>query len=110
MNIASTSLGNSLAGVQGTLGSAASALGNAAKSGVASETGGFSSALTSAMDQVNHLQNTAEQKVSGLIAGNGEDIHSATLAVERASLAFDLMLQVRNKVVNAYQEISRLQF
>jgi flagellar hook-basal body complex protein FliE len=70
----------------------------------------FSDVLSSAMQQVNSLQNTAEQKVTSLISGNGEDVHAATLAVERASLAFDLMLQVRNKVVNAYQEISRLQF
>ncbi len=66
--------------------------------------------LSSAMQQVNNLQATAEQKVTGLLAGNGQDVHAATLAVERASLAFDLMLQVRNKVVSAYQEISKLQF
>jgi flagellar hook-basal body complex protein FliE len=44
------------------------------------------------------------------LTGKGEDVHAATLAVEQASLAFDLMLQVRNKVVGAYQEISKLQF
>lgn len=71
---------------------------------------GFASALGSAVQQVNNLQEAAEQKVTGLLAGNGQDIHAAALSVERASLAFDLMLQVRNKVVNAYQEISRLQF
>jgi flagellar hook-basal body complex protein FliE len=62
------------------------------------------------MEQVNGLQAVAEEKVSGLIGGQGQDIHAAALAVEQASLAFDLMLQVRNKVVGAYQEISRLQF
>jgi flagellar hook-basal body complex protein FliE len=71
---------------------------------------GFTHALASAIQQVNDLQSTAEQKVTGLLSGDGQDIHSATLSVERASLAFDLMLQVRNKVVSAYQEISRLQF
>ena len=65
---------------------------------------------TSAMQQVDDLQATAEQKVTGLLAGNGQDVHAAALSVERASLAFDLMLQVRNKVVSAYQEISKLQF
>jgi flagellar hook-basal body complex protein FliE len=59
---------------------------------------------------VNNLQSAAEQKVTGLLTGNGQDVHAATLSVEKASLAFDLMLQVRNKVVSAYQEISRLQF
>jgi flagellar hook-basal body complex protein FliE len=71
---------------------------------------GFSKVLSSAMEQVNGLQSAAEAKVAGLIAGDGEDVHATAVAVERASLAFDLMLQVRNKVVSAYQEISRLQF
>jgi len=62
------------------------------------------------MQQVNDLQTAAEQKVTDLLAGNGTDVHAATTSVERASLAFDLMLQMRNKVVNAYQEISKLQF
>ena len=72
--------------------------------------GDFAGVLGSAIQQGNALQNNAEQKVAGLLAGDGQDVHSATLSVERASLAFDLMLQVRNKVVSAYQEISKLQF
>jgi flagellar hook-basal body complex protein FliE len=72
--------------------------------------GGFAGTLSSAIQQVNNLQSVAEQKVTSLLAGNGQDVHAATLSVERASLAFDLMLQVRNKVVSAYQEISKLQF
>lgn len=71
---------------------------------------GFTELLTSAVNQVNNLQTAAEQKVTNLISGKGEDIHAAALSVEKASLGFDLMLQVRNKVVSAYQEISRLQF
>lgn len=98
MGITPTSLGN---------------LANAASSALAPATsadGSFAGTLSSAIQQVNNLQTTAEQKVTNLLAGSGEDIHAATLSVERASLAFDLMLQVRNKVVSAYQEISRLQF
>lgn len=72
--------------------------------------GSFADTLSAAVQQVNNLQAGAEQKVTNLLAGNGEDVHAATLSVERASLAFDLMLQVRNKMVSAYQEISRLQF
>ncbi len=72
--------------------------------------GGFAQTLASAVERVNDLQTTADQKVTSLLTGNGEDVHTATLAVEQASLAFDLMLQVRNKVVGAYQEISKLQF
>jgi flagellar hook-basal body complex protein FliE len=56
------------------------------------------------------MEGQAQQQVTGLLSGNGQDVHSATLAVEQANLSFELMLQVRNKVVSAYQEISRLQF
>lgn len=72
--------------------------------------GDFAGTLGSAMEKVDDLQAAADQKVTDLLAGNGPDVHAAALSVERASLAFDLMLQVRNKVVGAYQEISRLQF
>jgi flagellar hook-basal body complex protein FliE len=91
------------------LGSMASAATNAFVPTATAESS-FANTLSTAMQQVNNLQTTAEQKVTNLLTGNGEDIHAATLSVERASLAFDLMLQVRNKVVSAYQEISRLQF
>jgi flagellar hook-basal body complex protein FliE len=83
--------------------------GNTAVSGGAAA-GDFAGTLGSAIAKVNELQSSAEQKVSGLLAGDGQDIHTAALSVERASLGFDLMLQVRNKVVGAYQEISKLQF
>ena len=86
---------------------------NAASGALAPATpagGGFASTLGAAIQQVNTLQSTAEQNVTGLLAGSGQDIHTATMSVERASLAFDLLLQVRNKVVSAYQEVSRLQF
>ena len=99
MGITPTSLSGSFAGVV-----------SAALTPTSAADGGFAGSLSSAIQQVNDLQTTAEQKVTGLLAGNGLDVHAATLSVERASLAFDLMLQVRNKVVSAYQEISRLQF
>jgi flagellar hook-basal body complex protein FliE len=92
-----------------SLGSAAAAA-STALSGSAPPSAGFAKTLSAAIDQVNDLQTAAEQKVTNLLAGSGADVHAATLSVERASLAFDLMLQVRNKVVSAYQEISRLQF
>jgi len=70
----------------------------------------FLDTLRSAMDQVDQLQGTAEQKVGGLLNGNGMDVHGAMIAVEQADLSFQLMMQVRNKIVQAYQEISRMQF
>ena len=55
-------------------------------------------------------QGEAQGQVTELLNGNGADLHRAMIAVEKADLSFQLMMQVRNKIVAAYQEISRLQF
>lgn len=70
----------------------------------------FVDTLRSAMEQVDQLQGTAEQKVSAMLNGTGMDVHGAMIAVEQADLSFQLIMQVRNKIVQAYQEISRMQF
>jgi flagellar hook-basal body complex protein FliE len=71
---------------------------------------GFRNVLHSAIDDIQQLEGQAETKVAGVIAGNGADVHSALIAVEKADLSFQLMMQVRNKIVSAYEEISRMQF
>jgi len=71
---------------------------------------GFRDILHSAIDDIQQLEGQAETKVAGVIDGNGADVHSAMIAVEKADLSFQLMMQVRNKIVSAYQEISRMQF
>ena len=71
---------------------------------------GFRDVLHSAIDDIQQLEGEAETKVAGVIQGNGADVHSAMIAVERADLSFQLMMQVRNKIVSAYEEISRMQF
>ncbi len=73
-------------------------------------TKGFSGMLQDAIVEVENAQAGADQRVQAMIAGDGEDLHSAMLAIEKASLSFELMMQVRNKVISAYQEISRMQF
>jgi flagellar hook-basal body complex protein FliE len=75
-----------------------------------SSEGGFADTLRDAMDEIGEAQAHADVKVSSVLAGNGGDVHSALIAVEKADLSFQLMLQVRNKIVSAYQEISRMQF
>jgi flagellar hook-basal body complex protein FliE len=70
----------------------------------------FSGVLQDALQDVERVQVDADQRVRGMLDGDGEDLHSTMLAVEKASLSFELMMQMRNKVVNAYQEIARLQF
>jgi flagellar hook-basal body complex protein FliE len=71
---------------------------------------GFRDVLHSAIDDMQQLGAQAESKVAGVLTGNGADVHTALIAVEKADLSFQLMMQVRNKIVAAYEEISRLQF
>jgi len=71
---------------------------------------GFTETLRGAMEQVQGLQGEADTDTAALLQGNGMDVHSAMIAVEKADLSFQLMMQVRNKIVAAYQEISRMQF
>jgi len=70
----------------------------------------FMNTLRSAMDQVGQLQGEADGKVAQLLSGNGQDVHSAMIAVEKANLAFEMMVQVRNKIVQAYQQVSGIPF
>jgi flagellar hook-basal body complex protein FliE len=72
--------------------------------------GGFADTLRGAMDEMGDLGSQAQTKVASVLEGNGADVHSALIAVEKADLSFQLMMQVRNKIVSAYQEISRMQF
>lgn len=70
----------------------------------------FSDLLTDAVGQVNSLQDQADQAVRGLMSGTGVDVHQATIATEKASMAFELALAVRNKAVQAYQQVMGMQF
>jgi flagellar hook-basal body complex protein FliE len=72
--------------------------------------GDFMKSLQDAMGQVSQLQGEADARVGQLLTGNNQDVHSAMIAVEKASLAFDMMVQVRNKIVQAYQQVSGMQF
>jgi flagellar hook-basal body complex protein FliE len=89
---------------------AADAVRNASTSTAGRESDSFSKTLHGALGEVDKMQVDAQDKVTNLLNGTGQDVHSAMIAVQQASLSFDLMMQVRNKVVNAYTEISRLQF
>lgn len=80
-----------------------------AVSSVASGASGFGSVLESAIQSVESTQNASSQAVEQFLSGEGGELHSTILAVQRASLSFDLFLQVRNKVVSAYQEVMRMQ-
>ena len=70
----------------------------------------FGEQLEGAVSGIDGAQQDAEYKVNSMLAGGGTDVHDAMIAVQKADLSFQLMLQVRNKVVQAYQEIERMQF
>ncbi len=74
----------------------------------AGEAGDFKKALTDAVSRVEEYRQNAEGAVEDLLAGRREDIHNVALATQRSELAFELFLQTRNKVVQAYQEIMRM--
>ena len=69
----------------------------------------FAEIFDSALKSVESLNQNATVSVERFLAGEGEELHTTILATERAELAFDMLMQVRNKVVSAYQEIMRMQ-
>ena len=70
----------------------------------------FSDLLTDAVGQVDQLENQAHAAVTGLMTGSGVDVHQAMIAAQKASMAFELALSVRNKAVQAYQQVIGMQF
>ena len=86
-------------------------LGPAPMAGPEPEGGGkFLDTLQQSIDGVESAQGDAATQVAELLSGKGADVHSAMIAVEKADLSFQLMMQVRNKIVQAYQQISNMQF
>ena len=71
--------------------------------------GGFQSVLEGLVGGVEKSQAQAQQTVNSFLTGGNEELHSVALAAQRSSLEFDLFMQVRNKVLSAYQEVMRMQ-
>lgn len=69
----------------------------------------FGEFLRDALNNVNNLQNEAKQASLNLAAGKIQDVAEVTIASEKAAVALQLTMQVRNKVVEAYQEVMRMQ-
>lgn len=65
----------------------------------------FSQVLMENLKQVNELQGDATRAIEDLQAGRSEDVEGVILATQKADLAFKMLQQVRNKVVQAYSEI-----
>jgi flagellar hook-basal body complex protein FliE len=71
--------------------------------------GGFRDALATAIQSVEGYGREASSSAQSFLAGEEQDLHTTILATQKAELALEMFLQVRNKVVNAYQEIMRMQ-
>jgi len=69
----------------------------------------FGEQLSQAVEHINGLQQNASNLVEQVATGQIENVHQAMIAMEQASLSFNFGLQVRNKVLDAYQEIMRTQ-
>ena len=74
-----------------------------------SDSGAFSDILQKTIGTVQSLQNNAASAAQKFMTGESEDVHTVALAGQQAELAFELGLQVRNKVVSAYQEVMKMQ-
>lgn len=84
----------------GNTGSTASLNGSDGKS--------FGESLAESIEKVNNLQLEADRSIEDLATGKSQSIHETMLALGKADIAFRLTMQVRNKVVDAYQEIMRM--
>jgi flagellar hook-basal body complex protein FliE len=71
--------------------------------------GSFSSMLQNAIGSVEQSQNTAHQAAQNFIGGESDEVHTTALAAQRAELEFEMFLQVRNKMVQAYTEVMHMQ-
>ncbi len=69
----------------------------------------FGQMLAGSIAEVNNLQVEANTAIEKLVSGRSQNLHETMLAVEKAEIAFRTMNQVRQKVIDAYQEVMRMQ-
>lgn len=79
-----------------------------AQAAQANPTVGFSNFLEEMVAKVNENQAAADKSIQAMATGEGKGLHEVMIAVEKASISFQLLTQVRNKAVEAYQEIMRM--
>ena len=70
---------------------------------------GFAEAFKNAVEQVNEAQKGADQAIQKVATGESHNLHETMIALEKADISLRTMVQVRNKVIDAYQEIMRMQ-
>jgi flagellar hook-basal body complex protein FliE len=82
---------------------------SAGKAGASDKSGGFADVLQKSLGEVNEMQQKADAAITALATGEKVSLHETMIAMEQADVSFRLMMQVRNKIVEAYQEILRMQ-
>ena len=71
--------------------------------------GSFADMLKESVEKVNTLQSEADVAINDLALGNSKDVAQTMIMVEKADISFRLMMQVRNKILQAYEEVMRTQ-
>ncbi len=79
-----------------------------AGAGDASQGASFKEQLIKQINDVNQLQQDAKEAVEDLATGRRDDVESVIIATQKADTAFRMLLQVRNKVMNAYDEVKQI--
>jgi flagellar hook-basal body complex protein FliE len=69
----------------------------------------FKTILLNSLDQVNQLQTEADRSVERLLTGETDHVAEVLTAVNKAGIAFDLLMEIRNKLTDAYKEIQQMQ-
>ena len=67
----------------------------------------FSSMLLDSIKEVNRLQVASNKAIEELAAGRRENIHETMIAIEKASISFQMMMQIRNKIIEAYDQLMK---
>jgi len=70
---------------------------------------GFKESLAKTVREIDNLQTEANQAIESMSVGEPKDVHEVMIAMEKAGISLRLMVQVRNKILSAYEEIMRLQ-
>ena len=86
-------------------------VGSSVRAGNASGSeGGFSNLVEHFVQQTNEAQVTSDQSVQDLVQGKTDNVQQVVLAVANAEMSFQLFMEIRNKLIDSYNELMRMQF
>ena len=85
------------------------AIGKTAKTETEGGGDSFKNVLNGYLKETNEMQNNADASLQKLVTGETDNVHEVMLAMSKADVSFRMMVEVRNKLVEAYQEVMRMQ-